>query len=107
MMHQLVGRLAQFGGEGALGVLFVLSIVNLGIVSHRIWFFVRHRINANAFVMQLVPLLRGRDLLRAEALSQRETASICSVALAGLSRADHGLQAVEQALEASISHERI
>jgi biopolymer transport protein ExbB len=107
MMHQLLGRLAQFGGEGALGVLFVLSTVNFGIISQRVWFFVWYRINAKGFVQQLVPLLQGRDLLRAEALSQRVNASICSVVLAGLWRAEDGLPAVEQALETAISHERI
>ena len=32
MMHDLVSQLARYGGEGALGVLFALSIVNLGII---------------------------------------------------------------------------
>jgi biopolymer transport protein ExbB len=107
MMHQLLGRLAQFGGEAALGLLFVLSIVSLGVIGQRVWYFLRRRVNAHEFARQLAPLLRSRDLLRAEALAQGAHTSIHSVALAGLSRADRGLPAVEQGLQASLSRERV
>jgi biopolymer transport protein ExbB/TolQ len=107
MMHQILERLAQFGGEGALGLLFVLSIVNLGIISQRVWFFARCHINADTFVKQLVALLRVRDVRRAEALSQQANASICVVTLAGLLQADEGALVVEQAMQTATSHERI
>lgn len=107
MMHQLLGRLAQFGGEAALGMLFVLSIVSLGVIGQRVCFFLRRRIDAHAFARQLAPLLRSRDLLRAEALAQGANTSLHAVALAGLSHADRGLPAVEQSLHASIARERI
>jgi hypothetical protein len=107
MMHDLLGRLAPYGGEGALCALFAFSVINLAIISHRIWFFARRHINANKFLNQLIPLIRGRDLPRARALSQRADASICSTTFAGLIEAEHGLAAVQEAFATAISYERI
>lgn len=107
MLHNLLGRLAQFGGEGALCALFLLSVADLAIISQRIWFFVRRYINVEKFVTQLVPLLHKRDLSRARALSQGASASVCSITLAGLMQADKGLPAMQQALETATSLERI
>lgn len=107
MMHDLLGRIAHYGGEGALCLLFVLSIVNLAIISQRIWFLARRHTNVDAFVSQLVPLLRGRDLAKAGALCESANGGICSVALAGLTHAEHGLPAVLQALATATSCERI
>src|SRR5262245_19873398 len=99
MMHDLLGRLAQFGGEGALCLLFILSIVNLSIISQRIWFLARRHTSVDAFVRQLVPLLRTREFSKARALSQRANVSICSIAMAGLSQAENGLPAAQRAIE--------
>jgi biopolymer transport protein ExbB/TolQ len=107
MMHDLVSQLARYGGEGALGVLFVLSIVNLGIIGQRVWFFVSRRVSTNQFVQELVPLLRIGDVRRAQSLSQQSPASVCCVATAGLFQAERGLPAVERALATTISRERI
>jgi len=106
MMHELLRRLAQYGGEGALGTLFLLSIVNLGLISQSVWHFVRRRFNAEVFAKQLAALLRADDFLRAEALAQQADASVCCVALAGLFESGRGLHAVRHALDNAISRER-
>src|SRR6185369_213208 len=106
MMHDLIEQLAQHGGEAALGVLFVLSIANVGIISQRVWFFARRRINTNRFVQELIPYLRAGDLRRAQSVSQQSTASVCCVASAGFVQADRGLPAMERALATTISRER-
>src|SRR5262245_44580757 len=105
MMHDLLGRLARFGGEGLLCALFVMSVINLAIISQRVWFFVRRHINVDKFVKLLVPLLRARDLPRARALSHRGRSSVCSITLAGLTEAEHGLPAAQDAFETAISYE--
>jgi len=107
MMHDLLGRLAQFGGEGALCALFVLSVVNMAVISQRVWFFAKRHMNVAKFVKQLAPLLRVRDFARARNLSQGSNASICAITLAGLSEAENGLPAVQDAYETAISYERI
>jgi biopolymer transport protein ExbB/TolQ len=107
MMHDLLGRIAHYGGEAALCLLFVLSIFNLAIISQRVWFLVRRHTNVDALVNHLVPLLRARELPKARTLCGSAHGGICSVALAGLSQTDHGLPAVQQALATATSCERI
>jgi biopolymer transport protein ExbB/TolQ len=107
MLHELLGRLAQYGGEAALGVLFVLSIVNVGIISQRVWVFVRRYTNTNRFLSELRPLLRDGDVRRARSVCQKSTACVCSIANAGLSQAEHGITVMERALATAIARERI
>jgi biopolymer transport protein ExbB/TolQ len=107
MLHQLLGRLAQFGGEGALGVLLLLSIASVGVIGQCVWQFTRRRFDVNAFVRQLLPLLRANDLLRAEALTQRVSCSVCTVASAGLLETEKGVAMVRHSLDSAISRERI
>src|SRR5262245_3947329 len=107
MLHESLGRLAHYGGEGALGVLFVLSIVSVGIISQRVWLFVRRYTNTNRFLHELRPLLRDGDLWRARSVCQQSTASVCSIAWAGLHQAENGVGWMERALATALSRERI
>jgi biopolymer transport protein ExbB/TolQ len=106
MIHNMVRQLAPYGGEAALGALFLLSIVSVGMIGQRVWLFLRRFHNADKFAKELLPLLRSSDLRRAESLCQETNASACCVALAGLLESDKGLSAVRHALDNAISRER-
>ena len=106
-MHELIGRLAQFGGEGALVALFFISIVSVALITERLWYFSRRRIDVDQLARQLVALLRAGDLPKARMLAQHSKSSACSIALAGLTQADYGMQAVRHALVTATSRERL
>jgi biopolymer transport protein ExbB/TolQ len=106
MMHELVGRLAQFGGEAALCALFLISILSVGIISERIWHFARRQANVEEFARQLIVLLRAEDLPKGLALTERSNVSVGSITQAALTQAAHGLHAVRQTLDAAAYRER-
>jgi biopolymer transport protein ExbB/TolQ len=106
MIHNMLRQLAPYGGEAALGALFLLSIVSVGTIGQRIWLFLRRFHNTDQFVKELLPLLRAADRRRAESLCQQTNASVCCVALAGLLESDKGPSAVRLALDAAISREK-
>ena len=106
MMHQLLGRLAQFGGEAALYALFAISILSVAIISERAWYLARHHISAEEFARRLITLLQAGDVPRALALSQRTNVNVCSITLAALMQPGHELQAAAQALDTVALHER-
>ncbi|HEY2411422.1 MAG TPA: MotA/TolQ/ExbB proton channel family protein [Pirellulaceae bacterium] len=102
----MLRQLAPFGGEAALGALFLLSIISIGTIGQRIWLFLRRFHNTDNFAKELLPLLRAADWRRAESLCQQTDASVCCVALAGLLESGNGLPAVRHALDTAISRER-
>lgn len=106
MMHDLIHRLAEHGGEITLCGLFLLSIINLGIVGQWIWRFWRQQTDVDAFTKELNQLLRAGDLPEALNLSQESTASVAAVAFDGFLAVEAGLPAVQQALHTAIERER-
>ena len=107
MMHQVMLQAAEVGGELVLALLFVASIVAVAIVSDRVWFFVRHRIDADLFARQLLQALHSGDLQRSRAIAGRSRASICLVTAAGLSQVQQGLRAMAAAMRIAKGHERL
>jgi len=107
MIHRMLSQLAPYGGEAALGALFLLSIISVGAMGQRIWLFLRRFYRSDRFVQELLPLLRAADWRQAESLCQQTNASVCCVALAGLLEANKGLPAVRNALDHAISRERV
>jgi biopolymer transport protein ExbB len=104
MMHELFRRLAQFGGEGSLYVLFAMSIVTVAIIAERIWTFVRRYANADKLIRQLAAVL-GVDLAETSALVHGSQASLCRIVAAGLAAAASGPQAVRDALQTAAARE--
>ena len=106
-MHQLFERLSQYGGEAALCVLFLISILSVAVISERIWHFARNRVSADEFSRRLIELLRAGDMPSALALSQRSEISVRSITLAALMQTAHGQCAAGHALDAAALHERV
>lgn len=107
MMHELVQRLAHFGGEGALVILFILSVVNVAAISERLWYFWKRRLDVDVFAAQLESCLRAGDVSRAEATARQSENSVCVIAAAALTRAGDGLRVTRRALDVAISKERL
>ncbi len=107
MLYDLIGRFARIGGECALGVLFLVSIVSVAMVCDRVWFFARRRIDIDAFAQRLLPLLRVQDWSGARNVAQQSLASPSLIVLAGLSQVGHGSDAVHIVMRSALARERI
>lgn len=107
MFHHVLLEAARIGGECALGLLFVASIVGVAIISDRIWLFARTRIDADLFARQLLQALNSGDLQRARGIAARSRASLALVVSAGLSQLPQGLRAMKAAMRIAKGHERV
>ena len=106
MMHEVLLQAAQIGGECVLGLLFIASIVGVAIISERVWFFVRTRVDADSFARSLLQALHAGDLPRARSITARSQASLCLVVSAGLSQLPQGTRAMAAAMRIAKTHER-
>jgi len=107
MMHQLMIRLAQMGGECAFWLLLAISIVSSGIISNRVWFLFKYRIDVEEFARALLQHLRTGDWAKARAVANRSAASACMVVAGGLTQIDDGPRAVRRAMRSVRLLERI
>lgn len=98
MMHQLMIRLAQVGGECAFWLLLAISIASSGIISNRVWFLLKYRIDVEEFARALLQHLRAGDWAKARAVAGRSAASACQVVAGGLTQIDEGNRAVRRAM---------
>jgi biopolymer transport protein ExbB len=107
MLYDLIGRFAGIGGECALAVLFVVSIVSLALICDRVWYFVQRHLDVDLFAGQLAPLLRAHDWSGAQDVAQQSPASPALTVLAGLSQVDFGPQAVQAVMRSAAARERL
>ena len=107
MLHQVMLEAARIGGECALGLLFVASIVGVAIISDRAWFLARTRLDADLFARQLLQALHAGDLPRARSIAARSKASLALVVSAGLSQLPQGMRAMTAAMRIAKGHERV
>jgi biopolymer transport protein ExbB len=107
MLYDLIGRFARIGGECALGVLFLVSIVSVALICDRSWFFARRRLDIDAFAQRLLPLLRSQDWSGARSVAQQSPASSSLIVLAGLSQVGHGSDAVHAVMRSALARERM
>lgn len=107
MLHHVMLEAARIGGECVLGLLFIASIVAVAIISDRIWFFARNRVDADLFARQLLQALHTGDLARVRSIASRTRASLGLVVSAGLSQLPQGLRAVGTAMRIARGHERV
>jgi biopolymer transport protein ExbB/TolQ len=107
MMHELLQRLAHFGGECALVILFILSVVNVAAISERFWYFWKRRLDIDDFASQLATLVRAGETVLARTVAEQSENSVCVIVLAALTQAGNGLKAARRALSVAISKERL
>lgn len=101
MLHLFTVRTAAIGGECALWLLMLLSIVSLAIISDRVWFFARYRLDHEQFARHLLQLLRGRDWPRVRAVVGRPGVSACQVVAAGLAQLGGKRSAIRSAMRSA------
>lgn len=85
MMHELFRRLAQYGGETSLYLLFLMSIVAVAVILERSWTYFRSYVNASKLLSGLEAALRSGNLPLARSLVVGSPCSLKRIAAAGLS----------------------
>lgn len=105
MIEHITRLMVQSGAAWVLWLLFALSGVSLAIAMERLWVFRRGDGNVQALVPELRRLLR-RDPTEALKLLQDSPSVPARVVAAGLSEADQGAAAAEEAMAAALGLEK-
>lgn len=84
-MHELFRRLAQYGGETSLYLLFLMSIVTVAVILERSWTYFRASVNASKLISGLDAALRSGNLALARSLVANSPCALKRIASAGLS----------------------
>jgi biopolymer transport protein ExbB/biopolymer transport protein TolQ len=106
MLVQKLLSIAQVGGQAVLYILLALSVLSVGVVLERWWYFRKRRINAAALGRQLVALLRKDDIEGAKELCKRTPGIEAEVVLDALHWYPDGYEAVEQVLAGGVKERR-
>jgi biopolymer transport protein ExbB/biopolymer transport protein TolQ len=106
MLVQKLLSIAQVGGQAVLYVLVALSVVSIGIVIERWWYFRRRRIDAAAVGRKLVTLLRGDDVEGARSYLRTLPGVEAQVLDDALGWYQDGYEAVAEVLSAGVKERR-
>lgn len=106
----LVGTLVSlpiFEAEWVLWLLIVLSIASVAVMIERVWFFYKHRVDADAIRAELDRLLEGGDYAGAAEYLQRFDSLETNVTLFGLRQHHRGPDSVQDLLTGAETRERL
>lgn len=92
--------------EWVLWLLFALSALSLAIIVERAYFMFRRRANVELLRTRLSELLSNGDREEAITLLKKQDSLEGNVLASGLTAAEHGPDAVEELVRASVSRER-
>jgi len=92
-------NLTTLGTEWVLWLLFVLSIVSMGIIIERSLFFFHLRVNFEKFVQELTNSLVANDFEHAKAICRSNRSIEARVALQGLENYAQGEQSMRESME--------
>ncbi len=106
MLVQKLLSIAQVGGQAVLYVLLALSVLSIGVVLERWWWFRTRRIDAATVGRKLVALLRKGELEDARKLLQKTPGVEAEVLLDALSWYPDGYEAVEQVIAGGVKERR-
>ena len=106
MLVQKLLSIAQVGGQAVLYVLLALSVLSIGIVIERWWYFKKRRIDAAALGRQIVALLREGDVGGAQQLLRVTPGIEAEVLREALDWYPDGYEAVEQVIAGGIKERR-
>src|SRR5262245_61649434 len=98
MLVQKLLAIAQVGGQSVLYVLLALSVLSVGLVLERWWYFRKRRIDARVLGRKIVEFLRKGDIDQAQALLKRTPGVEAEVLHEALDWYADGYEAVEQVL---------
>jgi biopolymer transport protein ExbB/biopolymer transport protein TolQ len=106
MLVQKLLQVAQVSGQAVLYVLLALSVLSIGIVGERWWWFRRRRIDAPVVGRKLVDLLRKDDLDGARTYLSRLPGVEAEVLRDALSWYHDGQEAVHEVLATGVKERR-
>jgi biopolymer transport protein ExbB/biopolymer transport protein TolQ len=106
MLVQKLLSIAQVGGQAVLYVLLSLSVLSIGIVLERWWYFKKRRIDAPRVGRRLVELLKKNDLDGARAYLKSLPGVEAEVLGDALGWYADGYDAVEQVLSSGVKERR-
>ncbi len=106
MLVQKLLSIAQVGGQAVLYVLLALSVLSIGLVIERWWYFRKRRIDAAALGRKLVVLLRKDDLKAAQELLAATPGVEAEVLREALDWYADGYEAVEQVIAGGVKERR-
>jgi biopolymer transport protein ExbB/TolQ len=106
MLVQKLLQVAQVSGQAVLYVLLALSVLSIGIVIERWWWFARRRIDAPAVGRKLVELLRKEDLEGARAYLGKLPGVEAEVLRDALTWYHDGQEAVHEVLATGVKERR-
>jgi biopolymer transport protein ExbB/TolQ len=105
LMEKLV-YVAQLGARVVLYILMALSVLSIGVIFERWWYFRRRRLNAVSMAETLGKLLRAGDLAGARAALKVTRAVEAEIVAEALEWYDDGPDAVEQILSKAVRQRR-
>ncbi|HZS39554.1 MAG TPA: MotA/TolQ/ExbB proton channel family protein [Polyangia bacterium] len=106
MLVQKLLSIAQVGGQAVLYVLLALSVLSIGLVIERWWYFRKRRIDAAALGRKLVEHLRKDDIAGAQELLKRTPGVEAEVLREALDWYPDGYEAVEQVIAGGVKERR-
>lgn len=106
MIERLTHVMVQSGATWVLWLLFGLSIASLAVGLERAWLLRSARGDTALLVRELRRLLRGEDRERAKQLLAGDRNVAAAIVAAGLSEAELGAEAAEEAMAAAAGLER-
>jgi biopolymer transport protein ExbB/biopolymer transport protein TolQ len=106
MLVQKLLSVAQVGGQAVLYILLALSVLSIGIVIERWWYFRKRRIDAPKVGRRLVEYLRQNDLDGARKYLQTLPGVEAEVLYDALGWYRDGYEAVEQVIAGGVKERR-
>jgi biopolymer transport protein ExbB/biopolymer transport protein TolQ len=106
MLVQKLLSVAQVSGQAVLYVLLALSVLSIGIIIERWWWFARRRIDAPAIGRKLVELLRNDDLDGAKKYLATLPGIEAEVLIDALTWYPDGQEAVAEVLASGVKERR-
>lgn len=98
MLIEKMVLVAQLGAKVVLYILMALSVISIGVIIERWWYFARRRIDAIALSESLRKLLRAGDLTTARAALKAKRSPATEIVSEALDWYGDGPEAVEQIL---------
>jgi biopolymer transport protein ExbB/TolQ len=99
LVEWLQRLMTNFGATWVMWVLIGLSVVSVAIMLERAWFYFSLRDDLEALVAKFRDALRSADLEGARKILEGSPSAEAAVALAGLSEADRGAKAADEAMQ--------
>jgi biopolymer transport protein ExbB/TolQ len=106
MLVQKLLSIAEVGGQAVLYILLALSVLSVGIVVERWWYFRKRRIDAAGVGRKVVKFLRENDIAGAQKMLQGLPGVEAEVLAEALDWYPDGYDAVEQVISGGIKERR-